>query len=40
MNQLHTITNMLKLANRINEIVNEMNARKQVMLAEIARKAA
>lgn len=35
-----SIQTMLKLANRLNEIVAEMQIRKDVMLAENSRKAA
>ncbi|WOU50989.1 MULTISPECIES: hypothetical protein [Citrobacter freundii complex] len=40
MNKLQTIADMLRLANRLNEIVAEMEARKKSMLAEMTRKAA
>lgn len=40
MNKLQTIADMLKLANRLNEIVEEMEARKNIMLAEMTREAA
>lgn len=40
MNKLHTISEMLKLASRLNEIVAEMQARKDAILAEMNKKAA
>ncbi|MEX4752044.1 hypothetical protein [Enterobacter cloacae] len=40
MNKLHTISEMLKLAGRLNEIVAEMQARKDATLAEMNKKAA
>lgn len=40
MNKLHTISEMLKLADRLNEIVAEMQARKDAILAEMNKKAA
>lgn len=40
MTKLHTIAEMLKLANRLNEIVAEMEVRKQSMLSEMIKKAA
>ena len=40
MNKLHTISEMLKLAGRLNEIVAEMHARKDAILAEMNKKAA
>lgn len=33
--KLHTITKMLRLANRLNEIVADMEARKRAMLQEM-----
>ncbi|WP_333620366.1 hypothetical protein [Pantoea septica] len=40
MDKKSSMTKMLKLANRLNEIVAEMQARKDALLAEQARKAA
>ena len=40
MNKLHTISEMLKLAGRLNEIVAEMQARMDAILAEMNKKAA
>lgn len=40
MNKLHIIADMLKLAHRLNEIVAELDARKQIMLADATKKAA
>ncbi|HHA2201349.1 TPA: hypothetical protein ACOEAW_000340 [Enterobacter hormaechei subsp. xiangfangensis] len=40
MNKLQTMTEMLRLAKRLNEIVAEMEVRKQAMLADTNRKAA
>lgn len=40
MNKLHTISEMLKLAGRLNEIIAEMQVRKDAILAEMSKKAA
>lgn len=40
MDKKSSITKMLSLANRLNEIVSEMQARKDALLAEQTRKAA
>lgn len=40
MNKLQTIADMLRLANRLNEIVAEMETRKQAMITELVSKAA
>lgn len=40
MNKLQIIADMLKLAERLNTIVADMEERKQTMLAEMNRKAA
>ncbi|MGF2884437.1 hypothetical protein [Enterobacter roggenkampii] len=40
MNKLQTMAEMLRLAKRLNEIVAEMEVRKQAMLADMTRKAA
>ncbi|WP_275656460.1 hypothetical protein [Salmonella enterica] len=40
MNKLQTVSEMLKLAARLSEIVSEMQERKQSMLAEMNREAA
>lgn len=39
-NELQTVSEMLKLAARLSEIVSEMQERKQSMLAEMNREAA
>ncbi|MFG5147294.1 hypothetical protein [Citrobacter freundii] len=40
MTKLQAMADMLKLAKRLNDIVADMEARKQVMLADMSRKAA